>query len=212
MAINERISFFIFVVKFIKIKQHLEKTFINDTYERNSFRICTRQGNRTPLSRMKTWHPNRQMNRAFFVTPQRFELQLTGPKPVVLPLDERVIFARSPIPPSMKSKVLSNFSYETQSQALSYSLTRIGFKVRKMQDSNLRYLAVQQFSRLSRQTNSANLPTTTFISPPELPTVPTNDQELLSEQILRYATAVFRSRVLRAIVAGGGLEPPTFGL
>jgi len=27
------------------------------------------------------------------VTPQRFELQLTGPKPVVLPLDERVIFA-----------------------------------------------------------------------------------------------------------------------
>lgn len=35
--------------------------------------------------------------------------------------------------------------------------------------------------------------------PPELPTVPTNDSGLLSEQFLWDATSVFRSRVLRAI-------------
>ena len=29
----------------------------------------------------------------FFVTPDRFELPFSGPKPLVLPLDERVIFA-----------------------------------------------------------------------------------------------------------------------
>ena len=36
------------------------------------------------------------------VTPQGFEPRFSGPKPLVLPLDERAIYVRSPITPNLE--------------------------------------------------------------------------------------------------------------